>query len=446
MAEHVEYQADSPIENPMGEASPPRRLVGRYVGGLVKIKQPFQALKGKIPGKRVFNIKFSSWMQRTTDQKTEIEIRVMDVVSVNSLESQSSAVSLDRHQSRLPTELRLKIWRMCWEPRTVEIYPYINDRSADEDKPFSSTTYRSAAAIPITLGICSESRIETLKHYSLSFAAPNKPPEIYFNFETDRLYIREADMYRGDSFDATFAVADLRRLRRLAIPDRYIQHLLGERAHMTGATPGSPPLSRLLLETRSPSNPPPERLWDSLEEVNIVIDDEVQQRPDRLYSWVKEGVFVCAHCLLSELRSSLSEWSDGPDIAFEACCMDGTRIELDPDPPESKPIVQRDGYLIFMPCCRLRPDELLGALQRVDNLFSQPRGWLSYDVFGIRKRRWRSSLPCRCRLESYVLSQNHSPFSSRFHNFSSREVGELGNLCRKWLPETDFYGTPQTTY
>jgi hypothetical protein len=449
MAEHIEDQANSLDGNILGEATPARRLGGRTIDYLVKIKRPFQVLKGKMAEKLVFNIRFSGWMQRATDQKTDVEVTIVDATSVESLESQSPGVSLDSRRSSLPTELRLKIWRMCWEPRTVEVYPYINDRSADEQRPFSTTTYRSTAAIPVTLGLCSESRLETLKHYSLAFAALNKSPQIYFNFEIDRLYVREADMYRGDSFDATFDVTDLRRLRRLAIPDRYIQHLLGERARMPRAHPGYPPLSRLLLETRTPSIPPSippsNQVWDSLEEVNLVIDDEMRQRPDRLYSWIKEGVFVCAHCLLSELRCSLSAWSDGPDIALEACCMDGTRIELDPEPPERKPIVQRDGYLIFMPCCRLRADELLVALQRVDSL-SRRSGWLSYDPFRIQTRRYRAALPCRCRLESYVLSQNHSPFSSRFHNFSSREVGELGRLCRKWLPETDFHGIPQSNY
>jgi hypothetical protein len=32
----------------------------------------------------------------------------------------------------LPTELRLQIWRSCWEPRMVEVHCHINDRDQDE--------------------------------------------------------------------------------------------------------------------------------------------------------------------------------------------------------------------------------------------------------------------------------------------------------------------------
>ena len=427
---------------------PPACLLGhKAIECLAKIKVPFQVIKGKVVEKQVF--KFNSRLNRTSSQKTEVEVTVIEAIQTESCEDSAeseaeaetevSGVSLDPYRSNLPAELRLKIWRMCWEPRTVEVHPYINDREQDNYELFSSTSHRSATALPVTLHVCSESRFETLKHYTLTFAAKSQPPQVYFNFNLDRLYLREADMYRGESFTDTFAEADLKRLQRLAIPDRYIQHLLGERARRLSLQTEGRPLCNLLFETRAKYRPAFRSPWQALQELDVMIDDDNRQRDDRVCSWVKEGLFVCAHCLVVELRSSLNGWADGPVIHLEARDMDDTRIEMNPAPPERKPIVQRDGHLIYMPCCRLRPDELLVSLRLMDNPPDKPK-WINYvNMLGIQIRKFPTDMPCRCRLESYLLSENLTPFTSRFYNFNRRELGELGRLCKKWLPLTEFH-------
>ncbi|PQE29464.1 hypothetical protein CJF32_00003219 [Rutstroemia sp. NJR-2017a WRK4] len=58
----------------------------------------------------------------------------------------------------LPAELRLKIWRQSFPPsRTIVLTPN------------PSTTQASSAPLPTTLSVCSESRAETLHHYTILY-------------------------------------------------------------------------------------------------------------------------------------------------------------------------------------------------------------------------------------------------------------------------------------
>lgn len=412
----------------------------RTLDYLAKFKRPFLELKGRISETKIFHIKLNSRSPRTTGKKAGVEVSVVDLESLeNGTASKVNTPipSLDPNRSSLPTELRLKIWRMCWEPRTVEVHHCVNDKAAEEVMPFSSTTFRSAARLPVTLHICKESRSETLRHYSLAFAARNKPPEIYFNFNLDRLYVREADMYRGPAFCATFPPLDLMRLKHLAIPDRYIQHLIGERQRRPSLQLDSRPLSSLLLESRTSYSLSIPNLWQSLEELDIVIDDDKRQRHDRINSWVKEGVYVCAHCVLAELQTSFNAWPDSPPVTPRARTTRGKRLEFNPGPPEHKPIIQREGYVIFMPCCRLRPDELLETLRELDNPPDKPK-WATFSrVFGIHDQNLPESMPCRCRLENYLLSEGLTSYSTRWA-FKGKNGGELGRLCKKWLQYIPF--------
>jgi hypothetical protein len=117
----------------------------------------------------------------------------------------------------LPAELRLLIWRSCWEPRIVELYSWMTDEAQDSVSLLSSDVYRSTSKPPQTLFICRESRYETLKHYKRSFAALYKEPTVYFNFEIDTLYLRNADVLRFYNFSLTFPHdgLDMRRFSRI---------------------------------------------------------------------------------------------------------------------------------------------------------------------------------------------------------------------------------------
>jgi hypothetical protein len=91
----------------------------------------------------------------------------------------------------LPAELLHEIWSLCWEPRIVEVHPHTNDEIQDKIELFSSDTYRSTAKPPVTLFICRQSRIDTLRYYTLSFAAYKQEPQVYLILP-DRRVVCEA--------------------------------------------------------------------------------------------------------------------------------------------------------------------------------------------------------------------------------------------------------------
>lgn len=135
----------------------------------------------------------------------------------------------------LPTEIRVKIYAMCWEPRRVrlarswlegpddllghELYARTQELnvydSFDEDDVTTVST--STAPLPVTLWINQESRFETLRHYKIAFACPrNGSSQVYFNFRIDELEIRQ----HGD-LRSIINKEDLGKLKALIIPVGY---------------------------------------------------------------------------------------------------------------------------------------------------------------------------------------------------------------------------------
>lgn len=131
--------------------------------------------------------------------------------------------------SSLPVELRLDIWKACWEPRVVELYSWMTNEAQDTSTLLSSDVYRSTSKPPQTLSICRESRHETLKHYKPSFAALYKEPMVYFNFEIDTMYLRNADILRFYDFSLTFPHGGLDELRYLRLSELYISTIVTQR-------------------------------------------------------------------------------------------------------------------------------------------------------------------------------------------------------------------------
>jgi hypothetical protein len=130
----------------------------------------------------------------------------------------------------LPAELRDEIWSHCWQPRIVEVHPYTNDDIQDKTELFSSDTYRSTAKPPITLFICRQSRIDTLRCYKLSFAAYQKEAQVYFNFQIDELYVKHAELGRFKQFFLMFPHEDLSKIRNLRIEDKIMQRIFNASA------------------------------------------------------------------------------------------------------------------------------------------------------------------------------------------------------------------------
>jgi hypothetical protein len=406
------------------------------------MKQPILSLKGRICRKQVFHINIGFRSRRTSCKSIDVEVTTVDTASleVKGVEIAPEAkevrtVSLDPRRSSLSVELRLMIWRACWEPRRVEVHHYVQDRLIEEIIPLSTTTFRSTAPLPITLRICSESRLETLRYYSLAFASEPNSPQIYFNFNIDCLYIKEADMFRRPSCFTSFPAGDIRRVKRLAVPDMYVQHLIRERQNNPSAAYGTRALARKLLEykTRTPS------MWASLKELEIMVGGEKNQRRDRIASWVKEGAFVCAHCIRDELEVSFGTWRSGPKITISSFTINWKLFDVDPPGAVIKPIIRREGHIIYVPCCRLRPDELLVCLQNLDRIASPILAKIA-GPFGIKIHKFpEGAVPCRCRLQNYILSEGMSTWSGRYY-FNRRDRGELGRLCKKWLDHVGFIG------
>lgn len=108
----------------------------------------------------------------------------------------------------LPAELRVKIYKMTWEPRRVTLARSWLEGQDDllecEARAQTSDLYvfelfgenqvttvtTSSAQLPVTLWVNSESRCEILSHYEIAFACPrNGSSKVYFNFAIDELEI-----------------------------------------------------------------------------------------------------------------------------------------------------------------------------------------------------------------------------------------------------------------
>jgi hypothetical protein len=128
--------------------------------------------------------------------------------------------------SRLPKELRLKIWETVTdEQRVVVIHTLLGYPGGWIPTSVPGAFY-SSTPIPAALHVCSESRKIALKRYTLSFSTrhldwnPDQPARIWFNFERDALYFREPpwdDWHDYVRFGSVVAPRDLERVQNLGI-------------------------------------------------------------------------------------------------------------------------------------------------------------------------------------------------------------------------------------
>lgn len=87
----------------------------------------------------------------------------------------------------LPTEIRLKIWRLIAPgPRTVLV------QYSTKCKISAFTGWTSPYPPPVILAICQESRLEALKSYQLAFGSYFHPAKIYIDFSIDTLRFENA--------------------------------------------------------------------------------------------------------------------------------------------------------------------------------------------------------------------------------------------------------------
>ncbi|KAI0490613.1 hypothetical protein F4859DRAFT_508412 [Xylaria cf. heliscus] len=106
---------------------------------------------------------------------------------------------------QLPTELRLRIWRYTWEPRTVSLFPATPD---------SFLRRKSRKPLPASAYVNSESRSETLRYYECCFAQINGDFR-WFNFHIDTLCLALNDnLLDLNILDPT----DLEKVQRLIVP------------------------------------------------------------------------------------------------------------------------------------------------------------------------------------------------------------------------------------
>ncbi|KAK5989076.1 hypothetical protein PT974_10574 [Cladobotryum mycophilum] len=136
-----------------------------------------------------------------------------------------------RSFSKLPAELRLKIWNLSHPgPRLVSIQCGSNISSiSDSAKPQASSRAApngctSSTTIPNTLHACAESRREALKHYRPAFGFARGPGHVLFSHDNDIMYFGPRDGYMAahSQFGTCMALCDpaeLARVRRLAIND-----------------------------------------------------------------------------------------------------------------------------------------------------------------------------------------------------------------------------------
>lgn len=69
----------------------------------------------------------------------------------------------------LPTELRIKIWRLTFLPRVVELHPTRPNYSAVHDDPGRQPLWQTGCSNPAALSVCAESRELALAHFRVAF-------------------------------------------------------------------------------------------------------------------------------------------------------------------------------------------------------------------------------------------------------------------------------------
>ncbi|KAI5459990.1 hypothetical protein BGZ63DRAFT_425939 [Mariannaea sp. PMI_226] len=130
--------------------------------------------------------------------------------------------------SRLPIELRLKIWNYNLPQTRLVPVRCGADWSCLPDSLEAgaslSTGCTSSAIIPANLHVCTESRAAALKYYQLQFGFARGPGQVFFNPVHDILYFgpRDGYMMADSQFHTCMSMCDpneLAAVRRVAIND-----------------------------------------------------------------------------------------------------------------------------------------------------------------------------------------------------------------------------------
>jgi hypothetical protein len=132
--------------------------------------------------------------------------------------------------SKLPTELRLKIWACLVQPRTVVVCCLQRDAQlVQKREELRNRTH--GAGVPALLQVNREARDVGLRHYELSFGwriskllsdtPVSRPPRVWFNFALDGLYLTgELEAYDSYGFNSPMVYflrrEDTARVRHVA--------------------------------------------------------------------------------------------------------------------------------------------------------------------------------------------------------------------------------------
>jgi hypothetical protein len=138
-----------------------------------------------------------------------------DILSQTDSNIQNPAPALFTFFPKLSIQLRQRIWAFALRPRVVDVRRYW--------LPPKIHGYRTTTAPPTILHVNRESRAVALQHYKLSFCAKMSPPQTYFNFATDTLFLDASVLEDSlNSFVELFGYsADIARVERVAYPANY---------------------------------------------------------------------------------------------------------------------------------------------------------------------------------------------------------------------------------
>ncbi|KUJ15043.1 uncharacterized protein LY89DRAFT_686607 [Mollisia scopiformis] len=91
--------------------------------------------------------------------------------------------------SRLPAELRVRVWSFTIWPRNVDFIMCGWQNQMNDNSFASSTTLKQRNAVPAILHVCRESRYEGMNFYTLLRHSITGLGIGYFNFDLDTLFI-----------------------------------------------------------------------------------------------------------------------------------------------------------------------------------------------------------------------------------------------------------------
>jgi len=159
--------------------------------------------------------------------------------------------------SKLPTEIRYKIWHLTLKPQIVEIRYYSPQDTTDADYdcwqdlsgsvsralagsgeglggylPSWEVRFFSTAALPTAFYVCNDSRRAIMPFYPVCFASESSPASIHFNFALDTLYIDTLFAQLIDRFLDRLTQHERQNLRHLALSEECASpDLLGDSSH-----------------------------------------------------------------------------------------------------------------------------------------------------------------------------------------------------------------------